>query len=638
MLALWRKWIVYPLTWVVLMVLALIAVFLISGRGSTQPEMDYFKGTYVASSTGDQVRLQVTEEIKVRLSGDRGIERRLVTRYDGQSLDISNITVTNQSGIDYQVQELTEGSDIILRIGDPNSRLHGSRVYVISYTIGRAMVQDDGRQDLYFNVNGAEWPNGFREISATLTIDDDLAENLVGEHACYIGAAGSRDLCELEVSGNQYQVSSTDLGPYENITIAVGFDDGTVSEPLAPLRGASHGLWGLVILVGIGAAALAIALGARWISRSLGRSEKGVVTQFTPPKDIDPMLAADFLGRPEKGPAANLVYLVLLGAVDLVLPAGEQEPGPGRDQLSAAEIRRFNREMRVSWTSRQRVPSSLRYLARHLYGPPDGTVRNLSRIRSEVNRAATWKIRQDRVLNAGLRVPLSFQGSVLFVGFAALLLYGFYQVWIGLAGLGWWFFLAGLAGVMLLVVAVYLIPTTGPLTAKGRRVRRELLGLERFIMLAEADRIAWLQNVKDAPRDEEGRIKLYERLLPWAIVFGAERSWAQLVGKMHDQFPDVPTMPEFAVLPLISEVESQETYYDNRHETSSWFSSRDDIGQGPGSNLMRDLAESFSGRDSGNDSTRSSGRGWSGGSGGGGGSSGGGFSGGGVGGGGGGRW
>jgi hypothetical protein len=56
--------------------------------------------------------------------------------------------------------------------------------------------------------------------------------------------------------------------------------------------------------------------------------------------------------------------------------------------------------------------------------------------------------------------------------------------------------------------------------------------------MAEADRIAWLQGVTTAPRvdGEAGTlVRLYERLLPYAVIFGVEDSWARLLGRQAEQ-------------------------------------------------------------------------------------------------------
>ena len=61
-------------------------------------------------------------------------------------------------------------------------------------------------------------------------------------------------------------------------------------------------------------------------------------------------------------------------------------------------------------------------------------------------------------------------------------------------------------------------------------LRDHLAGLHRFVTMAGADRIAWMQNAVDARRRADGSdgslVELDEPLLTYAIIFGAEKTWA----------------------------------------------------------------------------------------------------------------
>ena len=62
-------------------------------------------------------------------------------------------------------------------------------------------------------------------------------------------------------------------------------------------------------------------------------------------------------------------------------------------------------------------------------------------------------------------------------------------------------------------------------TLKGLEASRYMDGLKLYIEMAEADRLKMLQSVKGADTSAEGIVKLYEKLLPYAAVFGLEESW-----------------------------------------------------------------------------------------------------------------
>jgi uncharacterized membrane protein YgcG len=74
-------------------------------------------------------------------------------------------------------------------------------------------------------------------------------------------------------------------------------------------------------------------------------------------------------------------------------------------------------------------------------------------------------------------------------------------------------------------------------TETGVQAHDDLLGLKDYIKLAEADRLKFLQSPQGAeklpvaeafdPKTPEAKVKLFEKLLPYAIIFGLEKDWAK---------------------------------------------------------------------------------------------------------------
>ena len=129
---------------------------------------------------------------------------------------------------------------------------------------------------------------------------------------------------------------------------------------------------------------------------------------------------------------------------------------------------------------------------------------------------------------------------IIVTGLAAVLV-----VLFGLAALDeavdWWapFLVIGLAvGAEILVIALL---SHKPLTALGAEVRDHLAGLQVFIEWAEADRIRMLQSPQGAERvridttDRRQMLKLYETLLPYAVVFGQEKQWAKELAVLYGE-------------------------------------------------------------------------------------------------------
>ena len=68
-------------------------------------------------------------------------------------------------------------------------------------------------------------------------------------------------------------------------------------------------------------------------------------------------------------------------------------------------------------------------------------------------------------------------------------------------------------------------------TIEGLRMSRYMDGLKLYIKMAEKERLAFLQSVNNVEISPEGVVKVYEKLLPYAAVFGLEKSWLEEMSK-----------------------------------------------------------------------------------------------------------
>lgn len=77
-------------------------------------------------------------------------------------------------------------------------------------------------------------------------------------------------------------------------------------------------------------------------------------------------------------------------------------------------------------------------------------------------------------------------------------------------------------------------------TEEGIKLSKYLDGLKLYIKMAEADRIKFLQSVPNVDTTHDGIVKLYEKLLPYAALFGLEKSWMETMKEYYD-FNDTTT-------------------------------------------------------------------------------------------------
>jgi hypothetical protein len=182
--------------------------------------------------------LTVEETIAVNVQGNvfqRGIFRDFPTLYTDQygnnvrvGYDVLRVT---RDGRDepYALENLTNGRRV--RIGNADVLLeHGIHVYSITYTTTRQIGFFEDHDELYWNVTGNGWE--FPIDSAEAVVRLPGAE--ITQFAYYTGPQGSRELnaAATRLSADAVRFNTTEpLGPYEGLTVVVGFPKGVVTPP-----------------------------------------------------------------------------------------------------------------------------------------------------------------------------------------------------------------------------------------------------------------------------------------------------------------------------------------------------------------------------------------------------------------------
>ena len=82
-------------------------------------------------------------------------------------------------------------------------------------------------------------------------------------------------------------------------------------------------------------------------------------------------------------------------------------------------------------------------------------------------------------------------------------------------------------------------------TEAGLDITNYLDGLKLYIKMAEADRMKFLQSVEGVDTSEEGIVKLNEKLLPYAALFGLEKSWMRELESYYELHEE--TSPDWYV-------------------------------------------------------------------------------------------
>ncbi|HTH72315.1 MAG TPA: DUF2207 domain-containing protein, partial [Candidatus Pristimantibacillus sp.] len=174
-------------------------------------------------------------------------------------------------------------------------------------------------------------------------------------------------------------------------------------------------------------------------------------------------------------------------------------------------------------------------------GLPVGQEVDLSALKYKLASAASAiriRVQKDMVARGYFnKNPLSFSGwgiftVVRFVAiFAIIVLSWFHTPTAAMFGAAAGFVVAGLF--------IVFLPSR---TAKGVAAKESILGLKMYLEVAEAERIKMLQS-PDAPympksAEPEKTVKLFEKLLPYAMVLGVEQKWAEQFENLYVTPPD----------------------------------------------------------------------------------------------------
>jgi len=240
-------------------------------------------------------RITVKESIKVYANGNvfkRGITRTIPT----QSIDDSG----NKIKLNYKILSVerdgraskyhTErgNGDITIYVGESDVFLNeGEYNYTIMYRMSGQIRFFDTYDEIYWNVNGFDWELPFDQVSSQITLPE--GGNII-QNSCYTGRYGSTNTnCNATIiSDNRMRFSADNFNAGENLTVAVGFSKGIVNQPPPPPPPTFLQKYGALILSGFLSLALLLYYGFTWLKFGIDPPKPTVFPQFDIPEQMTP--------------------------------------------------------------------------------------------------------------------------------------------------------------------------------------------------------------------------------------------------------------------------------------------------------------------------------------------------------------
>jgi len=488
----------------------------------------------------ENATLEVTERIEYDFGENQkhGIYRNIPYSYQAgtetYTADIASVLVTDEFGEAYLFVESRGDGELSLKVGDPEKLISGKKVYVISYIVTGPFLYFDEYDELYWNVTGFwEKPIG----DASVLVDLPLGATVLSA-SCYKGVDGSQTPCDederlVNVERAGYTAKAHDLKEHEGLTVAVSFPKGLITQeekPWAQKKTPLEKYWSFIIPF-----LVVLFLFSKW--RKEGKDPEGksaIVTQFSPPQNISPALAGVLYTEKVTGKeiSAEIVRLavegflkihrfekkiLLFSTTDYLLErANEVVPS---DALGARILEilfkpEFIGEEEIQGMKKQGVVLSK---MKHKFVEEKKEID--TKVYEEVTSRGYFKGRPDSIRQRYLLTGF----LVLIFGFMTSAFFSEVLSFISLP-----LAMVGVSGILVFVFGFFM-PVR---TAAGVAERDYLEGFERYLSVAEKDRIDFHSSpLKDA-HEPEKTMTLFDACLPYAIIFGVEEKWAE-------QFKDI---------------------------------------------------------------------------------------------------
>ena len=463
---------------------------------------------------------------------NHGIAPIFVKNYDGHPTSFSIKSVTDEQGT--SLKHSWNGNE--LRIGDKDTYVRGEKTYIIKFTQHDVTkhYKDTGRDEFYWDVIGNEWRVPMQNVRVSMKIDQSLQAARRGEAFCYVGKQGSRERCNVSDDKGEIVTNVSQLNRREGITMAVGFNSGTFAGYQESLIERLIKIWAMVQ---ISASILAVIL-MIWCSwryrRLFGRRNelKPIPPEYLPPNQASVLASAYILKKYDalmvKGSAkvAQMLDLAVRHYIKLY------------EVKKASFLRSAQYEIEIVKDLKELRPEESEIVS-DMFGssmPNPGQRLNLKKLQNSMSYAARTRDDDRNLKNLvcgkyGLceQKPANkraVQKWAMGVGVIGVLL---------------------LSPLLLAVAAMLFSLSFGwSLTDEGLALRRYLSGLKMYIGAAETERLRMLQSPEGAEKvkvdaaDEKQLVKLYERVLPYAVLFGQEKEWSAQLGKYYEQVGEQP--------------------------------------------------------------------------------------------------
>ncbi len=436
-----------------------------------------------------------------------------------RQIEISSIMVTDGNGRLLQTVYTGGGNIMQLKIGDPNVLVTGRVRYVIRYTVWGGINQDlHDIDEFYWNATGNDWDVPIDSVRTDIDLPLPIQESKLVT-ACYVGPTGSTQTCTASTSPQEgtgviNSIRYTHQGGLparEGMTVAIGIPkDIFAIAPTSRVKKLAEGVgvyhwwrkniseyagWSLILPLIVFAAMFRL-----WWQR--GRDPEGsgvIVAEYDIPEKLSP-LEVFYLKHGHLQPhaiSAAIIDLAIRGYLTI--------------RRTEKKVLLFTTEdFQLAFTEKD--PSGLGVHETILYGALrahgqsfmlSALAHKLTAVNTDLSTALAKDLTEKNFYETNPQVATRaylITGIVLFV-------VSFVLPFLNLS--------LALSGIIIFIFGSLM----ARVTKRGAFTKEHIEGFKLFLDVTGEDRIPFANSIENDP-------SLFEKLLPYAMIFGVEKAWA----------------------------------------------------------------------------------------------------------------
>jgi len=493
----------------------------------------------VNATLDDQGNISVAETINYNFGSNEkhGIFRYVPTVYEGRRGDkrqsLTNVSITDGAGNTVPSERSFENNSEVLKIGEADKLVTGTQTYKISYTLSHMISSNSDGDRLLWGAIGTGWTVPMKNIVVTFINSEPQEANRMTTN-CFFGLQVSSSNCDYKRDGNKTVIAKDFLNPGEGITLDSLYKTSTFPAPskLEMFLWETHWYYWLPLIALIGFFLL-------WYEK--GRDPEGrgtIVPMYDAPKGVTPYEASILIedNISKRALPAAIISLAIQGYIKI-----------HKKDVKVLFVNQTEYEL-IKLKSLPKTASATEQKVMSLFftGRDQVNLNDLGDSFATLHSSLHSKAYQEVVAKGYYTVDPNISRFIYFGIAITLLVVGpilaFYLMFSALG-----FICMTLPGLIGLLFA-FIMPTK---TKAGIILKEDLLGLKMYIKVAEADRIRFHNAPAKSPEK-------FEELLPYAIIFGLEKQWAE---EFKDIYKTPPTwydgnLTTFSVIALTHDLGS----------------------------------------------------------------------------------